>query len=116
MITILDTNKKYKFIWAEMSFLSLWWDQATSKERELLKKLVNNQQLEIVTGGWVMNDEANTHYFAMLDQLIEGHQFIENNLGNITLQSGWANDPFGYSPTMAYLLHGTGMQHMVIQR
>ena len=28
-----------------------------------------------------MNDEANTHYYGMLDQLIEGHQFIENRLG-----------------------------------
>jgi alpha-mannosidase II len=53
VITILDTNKKYKFIWAEMSFLSLWWEQATSDQRQLLKKVVHNKQLEIVTGGWV---------------------------------------------------------------
>lgn len=53
VITILDKNKNYKFIWAEISFLSLWWDQATVAERELLKRFVNNKQLEIVTGGWV---------------------------------------------------------------
>lgn len=63
-----------------------------------------------------MNDEANTHYFAMIDQLIEGHQFIENNIGNIPIENGWANDPFGYSPTMAYLLQGIGVKHMAIQR
>lgn len=53
VIAILDTNKAYKFVWAEMSFLSLWWDQASNEQKQLFKKLVDNKQLEIVTGGWV---------------------------------------------------------------
>jgi len=53
---MLDQNKKYKFIWAEMSFLSLWWDQAKYDQRKLLKKFIDNKQFEIVTGGWVSKE------------------------------------------------------------
>ena len=55
-----------------MSYLSMWWNIASSDRKIKMKQLVDNGQLEMVTAGWVMNDEANTHYFAMIDQMIEG--------------------------------------------
>lgn len=62
-----------------------------------------------------MPDEASTHYAAVVDQLIEGHQWLFENLG-IGVENAWINDPFGYSSTMPYLWKKSGIQHMVILR
>ncbi|XP_040914399.1 alpha-mannosidase 2 isoform X2 [Toxotes jaculatrix] len=115
MVVKLSEDHRRKMIWAEISYFSKWWNDIDEQKREMVKRLVGAGQLELVTGGWVMADEANSHYFALLDQLIEGHQWIQKHLG-VKPSSGWAVDPFGHSPSMTYLLKGAGLSNMVIQR
>uniref|UniRef100_A0A8D0WXJ0 Alpha-mannosidase n=1 Tax=Sus scrofa TaxID=9823 RepID=A0A8D0WXJ0_PIG len=115
MVIKLKEDPRRKFMWSEISYLSKWWETIDLQKKDAVKSLLENGQFEIVTGGWVMPDEAGTHYFALIDQLIEGHQWLEKNLG-VKPRSGWAIDPFGHSPTMTYLLKRAGFSHMLIQR
>ena len=39
-----------------------------------VKRLVSRKQLEFVNGGWCMNDEAATHYNAIIDQMTLGER------------------------------------------
>jgi len=41
-----------------MSYLERWWRDTTDAMKETFINLVKNGQLEIVGGGWVMNDEV----------------------------------------------------------
>ncbi|GLD56879.1 alpha-mannosidase 2 [Lates japonicus] len=115
MLIKLSEDHRRKMIWAEISYFSKWWNDIDEQKREMVKRLVGAGQLELVTGGWVMPDEANSHYFALLDQLMEGHQWLQKHLG-VRPSSAWAVDPFGHSPSMTYLLKGAGLNNMVIQR
>ncbi|CDW55051.1 Glycosyl hydrolases family 38 protein [Trichuris trichiura] len=115
MLEFLSRTPKAKFIYAEMSFFERWWKDMGFKERENLLKLLQNGQLEIVTGAWVQTDEANSHYFSMIDQLIEGHQWLYNHVGFVP-KNHWSIDPFGLSPTMAHFVHLAGIKNLAIQR
>ncbi|XP_041916273.1 alpha-mannosidase 2 [Alosa sapidissima] len=115
MVVKLHEDVRRKIIWSEISYFSKWWDNIDDQKRDAVKKLIESGQLEIATGGWVMPDEANSHYFALIDQLLEGHQWLERHLG-VKPKTGWAVDPFGHSPTQAYLLKQAGFSNMLIQR
>ncbi|KAK8497457.1 hypothetical protein V6N12_016981 [Hibiscus sabdariffa] len=115
IVHTLSKDPRRKFIWEEMSYLERWWRDASEDKRESFTNLVKNGQLEIVGGGWVMNDEANSHYFAIIEQITEGNMWLNDTIGFVPKNS-WAIDPFGYSPTMAYLLRRMGFENMLIQR
>ncbi|XP_017770646.1 PREDICTED: alpha-mannosidase 2 [Nicrophorus vespilloides] len=115
MVMKLQQHKNLTFIWSEIAFLNAWWEVAHPSKQRALKALVNSGRLEITTGGWVMTDEANAHMYAMIDQLIEGHQWVLTNLG-IKPRSGWSIDPFGHGSTQPYLLAASGVKGTIIQR
>lgn len=115
MVIKLLKYPKMKFVWAETVFLSMWWKDLDEDQRKAVKDLIFRRQLEIVGGGWVVPDEANTHYFAVIDQMIEGHQWLEENLG-VRPRNTWSLDPFGYSSALAYLHREAMYENLVILR
>ncbi|XP_061719612.1 uncharacterized protein LOC133526820 isoform X2 [Cydia pomonella] len=60
------------FTWNEISHLSKWWKTTTQKNRAGFRKFIKGGRLEVTTGGWVESDEATTHIFGLVHNLIEG--------------------------------------------
>ncbi|CAB3398575.1 unnamed protein product [Caenorhabditis bovis] len=113
----LEAKESMKFIYAEVSFFELWWREQNEETRNRVRKFIEDGKLEIVTGGWVMTDEANAHYHSMLVELFEGHEWIQNHLGKAAKpKSHWSIDPFGLSPSLPHLLTSANITNAVLQR
>ncbi|XP_045783838.1 alpha-mannosidase 2-like [Maniola jurtina] len=101
------------FSWNEVSHLSQWWQNARQKSRTALRRLVEEGRLEITTGGWVQTDEATSHLFGILHQLIEGHQWLLYNL-NYSPVVAWLTNSVTHSPTLPYILSASGISNLVL--
>ena len=90
MVTKLSQYTDMKFIWAEISYLSMWWAEQPVATRTKVLQFLDEGRLEVVTGGYVMPDEANSHYTALLEQLMYGHEWCNLNLDGYKPNSGWS--------------------------
>ncbi len=74
-------DSRRHFIWAEISYFSRWWSEAKDEQKTQVKHILGQGQLEFVTGGWVMHDEAAAHFDDMVVQLQEGIAWLNETLG-----------------------------------
>lgn len=115
IVNALTANPSRRFIWAECSILQRWYASASAEMKDALKALIHNGQLEIVSGGWVMPDEALTHYEALLEELMEGHDWMIRALG-VKPKVSFSTDAIGHSPIMSYILKKSGFEGSIINR
>ena len=104
VIPALDADPNKRFIYVEIAFFKRWWDQQDEMMKAKVKQLVLQKRLEFINGGWCMNDEAATHYNAIIDQMTYGLKFIQDTFGDDARpRIAWHIDPFGHSNEQASL-------------
>ena len=82
VISQLRENPSRRFIYVEIAFFETWWNEQSDAMRAEVKKLVQEKRLEFINAGWCMNDEAATHYNAIIDQMTYGLNFVEKTFGS----------------------------------
>ena len=102
VISQLRENPSRRFIYVEIAFFETWWNEQSDAMRAEVKKLVQEKRLEFINAGWCMNDEAATHYNAIIDQMTYGLNLVEETFGSDARpRIAWHIDPFGHSSEQA---------------
>ena len=112
VIKDVDRQPDRKFSAVEMGFFMRWYNEIDDSRKKIVKELINNKHLEILNGGYAMNDEACTYYDHIINQYYVGHRFIREEFGYVP-RAGWAIDPFGHSSGHADLLRQMGLQRFL---
>ena len=115
MIDALLEDSSRTFVYVEMKFFSMWWDLQTDFRKEQVKGLVRNKQLEFIGVGWSMHDEACPTYEDMIQNMMFGQKWLNDNIGYVP-RIGWQIDPFGHSAANARLMADMGYDALFFAR
>ncbi|XP_017796881.1 PREDICTED: lysosomal alpha-mannosidase-like [Habropoda laboriosa] len=117
VIQALLADPERKFIYVETAFLWKWWIRQSDKMQQDVRNLINEGRLEIIGGGWSMNDEAVTHYHSLVDQYTWGFRRLNDTFGSCARPHiGWQIDPFGHSREQASMFAQLGFDGMFFGR
>ena len=108
-------NSTLKFTYVEMGYFKPWYLSQSPEKKNVVKSLIKNKQLEIVNGGWSANDEATPHFDDIIDNMMVGHQFLDEEFG-VKPTIGWDIDTFGHSDTNTRLFAEMGFDAMFFSR
>jgi len=84
--------------------------------KDKVRNLVKTGQLELLSGGWSMHDEACPTYTDMIENMSKGHSFITDNFPGYHPRIGWQIDPFGHSNTNMRLFADIGFDAVFMGR
>ena len=82
-------------------------DPAQSRQ---VRQLVHERRLEFTSGSCVMPDEAKTHLYSLLDQMIVGHQWLKSHL-DVVPKSVWTRSFQPRNRDALLTPHGRIAQH-----
>ncbi|CAL8126674.1 unnamed protein product [Orchesella dallaii] len=117
VVSELQKSPDRRFIYVESAFFWRWWTNQDAEMQGIVTRLVNNGQLEFILGGWVMNDEACSHYNSIIDQMTLGLRFLNDTFGQCARpRVAWQIDPFGHSREQASLFAQMGFDGLFFGR
>mmetsp|Transcript_3054 Transcript_3054/g.4548 ORF Transcript_3054/g.4548 Transcript_3054/m.4548 type:complete len:1202 (+) Transcript_3054:113-3718(+) len=111
----LKVDPARRFIWAEISFFSRWYEDQGVDTKKAFRQMVEEGRWEFVGGGWAQNDEGAADPILVVNQMTAGHQYLLENFG-VTPRIGWQIDPFGHSSITPTLFKEMGFDALVINR
>lgn len=115
VVESLIENQNYTFHWADIAFFNRWWQDQSDKTKTEVKKLVAEDQLIFINGGWVINDEALPAYKESISQMRVGLDFLKETFG-VRPSIGWQIDPFGSTALTVSVFHKLGFTSFIENR